>query len=316
MRCELKRTLLYVVCACAVSGLLAAAGRQPAKVELRLKPGKVVTFAVKRTSSIEGSSSRGEFKSKGTSTIEYRIALSEKKESGEVVLNVSYGAAKVNVKSSRGEWTFDSQNPTGDDPATTYVKGILGKTFTVTVSGNAIKEIRGFPEREEGRFNVGRMFFSAFGMRRDLNLILSTPVLGKVLKKGSIYAPPPREAAAQGMRRFRGFGLQVAYCFEGIEQKGRVSVATFSLKAAPPQEGARESSFKSETDIKGSALIVLRDGLPRRVNLRVKSKTEGERQGQSFKFTRTLNISVRRVRATRAGGPKGRRRAKKAAEKT
>ncbi len=304
---------LSLVAACAVfaTGLWAA---EAAKLELNFGQRGARMFNVQRTSHSEGTSSNGDFKSDSTTDIRYRIRLAEKKDSGDMVLEVTYGAVKVKSEGSRGGWEFDSAKEGEGDEAAASLKEVLKKTITVTVSEGIIKEVSGFPEAEEGgRGFRGRMVASPFALRRDLELILSLPVLGKALEEKKVYQMArPEQPSDAGGRRFRGFRERVAYTYDGQEQVGRGNVAKFSLSAAPSEREGGEERPNISRKITGTALIALRDGLLRRLNIESSSEMKGERDGQSFSFKRSSTTTIQRARPQ---GAPGRGRGKRAEKK-
>jgi hypothetical protein len=286
-------------------------GAEAPKLEWKVSKGDKLAFTVARTSTMDSQSSRGSFKSEGSSEIEYRIEVAEAK-GGDLELKVAYGVIKMKQSGREGGagWEFDSAKKEGDDASAKYLKEVLGKTFTAKVSGGKIADVEGFPEveRPEGgqgfrgmsaRFTVGPR-----SLQSDLGLILALPAAGKALEAGKEYRFPPREAAAgEGAREGRGGGRfggeRLLMKYQGVEKVDAGDVARFAL-APEPREGAGEGP-RMETKAEGKADVFLKDGMLLKLEVSSEGKSEGERDGSSFKFSRTSKTTIRRGAAK--GGP-------------
>lgn len=277
---------------------------QPQKLHVNVKKGRKVEFVVKMISSMEGKSSRGDFKAGGETEVVYRIEFGEKTEGG-LNLKVNCNSIKAKMEGREETWEFDSSKKEGDGVAAEYLRKVLASTATVQVQGGKIGEISGLPERpeiEQGQWQLRqRMFVNQRAMQRDLELILSSPVQDQTLEEGKEYRPEA-PAADSGERR-RRFRRSIAYTLKGLQKR----TATFTLKSFRPEGQSDEGPFGNmEVKSNGTARVNLRDGLILRLNFESESSSKGERDGQSFAFSSKSKVEVQRKRPQGANQKKAR----------
>lgn len=272
------------------------------KPAIKVEKGKTTSFVVMRTS--ESSSSRGE--SKSTTETEYKVTLTNKKDSGDLVFTVAYASLRVKREGGRREFSFDSGDKDDDSEIAEAIRKAIAKPITVTVSGGAIKDISGFPERERPaagerrRFRGGAGAYAGEGtLRRDLDVIFATAVQGKVLEKGKSYTTPRRQRDRDGggdRRRRGGFGggTRLAFTFEGVEKV----TAKFALAAAPreprPDDDGDRPRFERKEKTKGVATLSLKDGFLLKLDLTTDSKVSGEFNGNEFSFETKTTMKISR----------------------
>ena len=88
--------------------------------------------------------------------------------------------------------------------------------------------------------------------------------------------------------------MPMAYRFDGMEKAGKGQVAKFSMVADLQPDD--QNPGNATRQVSGAALITPGNGLLRRLNLKSSSKMEGERDGQSFSFSRKSSVNIRRTR--------------------
>jgi len=276
------------------------------QVKLKLDKGASVEYLVKREGSTSGESSQGEFKSKDESEVSYRLEVAEQKDGGDLVLKVTLPKARARFEGRNDTLEFDSTRPDSGGEVGSQLREVLSKTLTVTVRDGAIKEISGLPEPPsadggggQGRSFQARRFLGRERLRRDLGLILASGVQGKTLEKGKEYVSETREERDTGGQEkgrrgfFRGAGdgpLNLKY--DGEETVGAKKAARFKVEPRKPEStgGGNTPEVKGE----GKALVSVEDGLLLTLELQSSSKTEGERQGNSFKFNREQKVHIER----------------------
>jgi hypothetical protein len=295
-----------VIALASASILLAA---EAPKLEWKVSKGDKLAFTAARTSTMDSQSSRGSFKSEGSSEIEYKIEVADAK-GGDLELKVAYGVIKMKQSGRDGGagWEFDSAKKEGDDASTKYLKEVLGKTFTVKVSGGKIADIEGFPEVEQPqqggqgfRGMTARFTVSPRSLQSDLGLILALPADGKTLEAGKEYRFPPREAAAgEGARGGRGGarfgGDRLVMKFQGVEKADGQEVARFALSPEPREGGGNGPQIETKAD--GKADVSLKDGMLLKLEVSSEGKSEGG--DSNFKFSRTSKTTIRRGAAKEA----------------
>jgi hypothetical protein len=281
-------------------------GKKEAQVKLKLEKGGAAEYLVKREGSTSGSSSRGEFKGKNESEVSYRIEVAEQKDGGELVLKVTLPKARARIEGRDEPWEFDSAKPDSGGEAGSQLREVLSKTLTVTIRDGAIKEVSGLPEPPsadggggQGNFRLGqaRRVLGRERLRRDLGLILASSVQGKALEKGKEYVTETteeRDTAGQEKGRrgfFRGAAEgPLSLQFEGEETVGSKKAARFKIEPKKPAGGQGNTEVKGE----GKALVSLEDGLLLSLDLSSSSKTEGERDGNTFKFNQEQKVRIER----------------------
>jgi hypothetical protein len=298
---------------------MAIAGDTP-KVELKLAKGDKFAYTVTNASSTESKSQRGEFKGSSASELKYAIAVEDKKDNGDIILKVTYAAVKIKEDGRDGAWEFDSAKAgtAGDENLVKAVKSAI----TVTIAGNKVKEVTGFPEvapapegekgkREGKRGPMGGRGFrgmNAVGrgaLTRDLTYFLAPPVQGVALEKGKAYQiPRPAQTEPGSQPRERGMGFAMAsltgldFTYEGTEKAGDADVAKFALARKPPETGAPGPGMGmmfGGGPAKGSALVCMKDGLLQKMELASESSRSGDREGQSFSFSGKSSTTIVRT---------------------
>jgi hypothetical protein len=300
------------------------------KLELKLDKGSAVRFAVKRESTTEGTGQQGEFSTKSTSEIVYRIESQGKNDKGDLVLKVTYDSLKVKSDGRDGGWEFDSARKEGGDEAADAIRESIGKSITVTISNGRIADLAGFPERQRPadgeRPNFRRLRGARYAgdqaMRGDLELILASAVQGKGLEKDKVYTAErerPQEGAPgddQGRRRARqgggrggfgggffGFGGErVSFKYGGEEKAGDHAAAKFEIMAAPAPDrpNAPEGRPEVKASTSGTALASRADGLLLKLEISSDRETKGERNGQTFRFASKSKVMISREAAGKA----------------
>jgi len=322
-------------------GLPATAGEPAAaKLECRLEKGDKAVFQVERSTQSQGEGPRGSFKQNEETKIEYQIEVGDKKENGDLVLQVKFGSVQAKMEGRESTWEFDSTKKAEDD-APKYLRDALGKTITVSVSGGEIKDVTGFPEpprAEEGtrpgnRAYRGMSVLSRGAVFRDLTLILSSAAAGQTLEKGREYKLAPGERPSRGERKdekkdpsresvLRGamlwFGLPgLKYRFEGEEKTGDEktggeTLARFVLGTAERERGTPgkdagkegERRGKTEEKVDGTVLVCMKDGLVSKLEMVTTYKSERPLRDQgTFRTERKTKTVI-----TRAPAPKGERK--------
>ncbi|MBI4586391.1 MAG: hypothetical protein HY717_20470 [Planctomycetes bacterium] len=299
-------TILCTVMAVAPA---ANAGEAP-KIAWKVEKGAALAFNVKRQSATQGQSPRGEFKVNTSSEIQYRVEVADRKDNGDLVLKVTYASVKAKSEGREGAWEFDSAKKEGKDDVTAYLQDATAKTIEVKLAGGKIADIAGFPEIQRGGEGDRGNFRRFQGLRvagrnalqNDLELILSTAVLGQALEKDKVYirSREARGAGEEGARQ-RGRGMfdrgeaRAAYRYEGDEKVGDAAAAKFSFASAPPEKteegGARQ---ELNTKAKGSALVSQKDGLLLKLELSSEGESSFERDGQTSKFSRQSKVEIAR----------------------
>ena len=281
---------------------------QAAKAQLKLPKKRAVTYTVTR----EEKTAFGDNVTTTTSAVTYKITRGELTASGDLVLNVEYVALKVKNDSERRPYEFDSSKEAGGGEIAAAVRKAISGPLGVTLSGGAIKGIKGFPESDgdgdDGdreartrRFMIARIAGERT-LRRDLELVLASAVQGQTLEEGKSYRVK-RTASddGSGRRRFRGFRSDVVFKFEGAK-KNR---AKFSLSTAAPErqdDGGDRPQFERKETSEGQAVVALGNGMLASLSLDSKIETSGESQGREFSFTRETKVTVKRQRAERKAG--------------
>lgn len=275
------------------------------KPQLKLPKKRAVTYTITRED--KSSSSRGG--STSTSEVTYKISRGD----AEDTINVEYVALKAKNDSERFGYEFDSSKETGGGDIAAAVRKAIAKPLSVTLSGGAIKEIKGFPgsgdsgddgdrEARRRRFRMASIAGERT-LRRDLELVLASAVQGQTLEAGKSYRVKRAAPEDGGGRRrgFRGSRSDVVFKFEG-RKKNR---ATFALSTArrerPDGDGDRPRFERKETS-EGKAIVTLGNGLLASLTLATKSDISGEFQGNEFKMTRESKVSVKRQNPNRKAG--------------
>ncbi len=317
-----------VACGVAVSALAADA---PAKVELKLAKGDAFAYTITSASTNETKGGQFEGKFANSSEVKYAIKVKDKKDNGDLVLEVTYASVKIKDEGRQGAFEFDSAKPTGAADNANLEKAVKS-TLTVTVSGNKVKEVTGFPEiarpaaggdqGEKGKNTRGAGMRGGFGrgtgvvsqraLTTDMGYILSSAVQGVALEKGKTYQTPRPEPAApaatdekgKGTRGRGGFagmmgGINLEYTFQGAE----ADAAKFDVARKPPQAaaggpgggpgGAFGGAFGGEA--KGTALVSLKDGLLQKLELKSASERSSDRQGTTVSSKSSSTTTVART---------------------
>jgi hypothetical protein len=280
---------------------LAGSAAAAEKVQWKFGKGDKLAFAVKKATSMESASSQGEFKSTGSSELQYRIEVAEAKGS-DLELKVTYGPVKARQEGRERTWEFDSSKVDEGNEASKLLGEIIAKTIAVKVSGGKIADVTGFPEmqRPEG----GQPNFALFQvanvagrrtLQRDLEMILAAAVQGQPLEKDKEYKvarAEPVDAEKKTRGRFFGGGSEnLIYKFGGVEKVEGQDAAKFGVTSEPPGEG------RGEAKTEGKAAVSMADGALLRMEVQSSRKNEGERNGQSFKFATTSKTAIERVTA-------------------
>ena len=290
-------------------GFTAAPAQDDAAKKPQLKLGKkrAATYTVTR----ETKSSFGDNLTTTTSEVTYKISRGSRTDSGDLSLNVEYVALKVKSDSERRPYEFDSSKEAVFGEIGAAVRKAISGPLSVTLSGGAIKEIKGFPESDasddgdrEARTRRYRIASIAGErtLRRDLELVLASAVQGQTLEEGKSYRVK-RTASndGSGRRRFRGFRSDVVFKFEGAK-KNR---AKFSLSTAAPErqdDGGDRPQFERKETGGGQAIVSLANGMLASLSLDAKTVSSGEYQGREFSYTREVKVTVKRQRAARNAG--------------
>ncbi|HVR76247.1 MAG TPA: hypothetical protein VMT52_18100 [Planctomycetota bacterium] len=296
------------------------------KVAWTAAKGEKATFRVKETSSMKGRTQQGEMEQGTERDIVYAIQVEERKENGDLVLNVTFPTVKIKQEGGRGSLDFDSakKDAPAEGPAA-YLREAAAKTITVKVEGGRITDVAGFPEqargedgdrpRGRGGFGGGGTALSRGAVERDLGYILSLPAAGKDLEKGKAYrlerdAARERRPEGDGERRRTRFGglrggSPTVYTFVGKEtSKGDGAAYVFELapdSADRPQAGGDAPRFSMDRKGKGTALVSATNGFILQLELDVEETTKG---GENFQSDRKSKLSISREGGEKKGGIK------------
>ena len=108
--------------------ILAGSAAAAEKVQWKVGKGEKLSFAVKKANSMERSSSQGEFKSTGSSELQYRIEVAEAKGS-DLELKVTYGPVKAKQEGRVRTWEFDSSKKDEGNEASKLLGQVLRVLF-------------------------------------------------------------------------------------------------------------------------------------------------------------------------------------------
>ncbi len=291
----------------AAAGTLHAEDKQAPKLEWKGKKGDAVAFTVERSSSMEMQGQR-DFKSSDESQVQYRFEVADAKGPGEFELKVTYVSVKAKQEGGDRKFEFDSSKKEGGDEIAGALREAMGRSITVKVAGGKVSDIAGFPEvrppeggQPDFRGMRARGLVSRRALEQDLDLILARAVQGQTLEKGKEYRLAREEGdSASGRGRGAGRGFfgrsdgPLVFKYEGEEEVGGQSAARFSLAADTSRRPGADAGFTMERKSEGTAQVSLKDGGLLKLEVKSQSKTEGERNGQSFKSSGTSKTVIQR----------------------
>jgi hypothetical protein len=284
------------------------------KPALRLAKGARLDFVVER----RDETSRGEGTQTTSTHTEYSVTVVEAKDGGELVLEVKYESLKSKRDGGQRSWDFDSAKKDHDGEVEKIFAQAVSAPYKVTVSGGSVREVSGPSEESSGDGSDQQRRFRDFlvrqlagreGLRRDLGLILASPVQGKSIEKGKEYRAElferPREPAADGgERRRRGFNLSplLVYKLDGEAEVAGTRAAKFVLSSAPRESEDLPAGAERKETTTGTAALSLKDGVLLECEVKTDSQFKGEFNGQEFNISRKTEIKVSRKGAGKPAG--------------